>query len=88
MRQVMLLLLTITPLGAQSLRDEILAKERQGLDCLKSGNLAGFCAPTADDAVFVGAHGPADKGQVVKNTSEFRLDDYSSEDFSQETAAR
>jgi hypothetical protein len=31
----------------------------------------------ADDAVFVEAHGPASKAEVVKNTAKFRLDDYS-----------
>jgi hypothetical protein len=63
-----------------ALQTKILAKERQGLDSLKTGNLAEFAALTADDAVFVDAHGPADKAQVVKNTSEFRLDDYTIED--------
>jgi len=35
---------------------------------------------TADDAVFVDAHGPASKAEVVKHTSEFRLDDYTIDD--------
>jgi hypothetical protein len=52
----------------------------QGLDCLKTGNLAEFAALTADDAVFVDAHGPASKAEAVKHTSEFRLDDYTIED--------
>jgi len=64
----------------QTLQSTILAQERQGLDCLKTGNLAEFAAATAGEAVFVDAHGPADKAQVVKNTSEFRLDDYTIED--------
>ena len=63
-----------------ALQTKILAKERQGLDCLKTGNLAEFAALTADDAVFVDPHGPASKAQVIKNTSEFRLDDYMIED--------
>jgi len=58
------------------LQEKILAKERQGLDFLKTGNLAGFAALTAEDAVFVDAHGPATKAEVLKNTAEFRLDDY------------
>jgi len=50
------------------------------LDSLKTGNLAEFAALTADDAVFVDAHGPAGKAEVVKNTSQFRIDDYTIED--------
>lgn len=77
-----LLLLTATAAFPQqnALHSKILAKERQGLDCLKTGNLAEFAALTADDAVFVDAHGPASKAEVVKHTSEFRLDDYAIDD--------
>jgi hypothetical protein len=77
-----LFLIVAIPAFAQpdKLQSAILAKERQGLDCLKTGNLAAFAALTADDAVFVDAHGPASKAEVVKNTSEFRLDDYTIED--------
>jgi hypothetical protein len=64
-----------------ALQNKILAKERQGLDCLKTGNLGEFAALTADDAVFVDAHGPVGKAQVLKNTAEFRLDDYTIEDL-------
>jgi hypothetical protein len=62
------------------LRNTVPAKERQGLDCLKTGNLAGFAALTAEDAVFVDAHGAAGKAQVIKHTSAFKLDDYTIED--------
>jgi len=78
---MLLLLMTIGSYAqSDTLQGKILAKERQGLDCLKNGNLAEFASLTAEDAVFVDSHGPADKAQVVKNTSEFRLDDYSIED--------
>jgi hypothetical protein len=80
MRRLALLFLTIIPLCGQSLQDKVLAQERQGLDCLKTGNLAGFAALTADEAVFVDDHGPANKARVVKNTSEFRLGDYTIEE--------
>ncbi len=71
------LLIAIAALAQQNtLQDKILAKERQGLDCLKTGNLAQFAALTADHALFVDAHGPAGKAEVLKNTSELRLDDY------------
>jgi len=56
------------------------AKERKELDCLKSGNYAAFAGLLAEDAVFVDAHGPAGKAEIVKNTAEFRLDDYTMED--------
>jgi hypothetical protein len=72
------LLLVVTAAFPQQnmLQDKILAKEHPGLDCLKSGKREEFAALTAQDAVFVDAHGPASKAEAVKNTSEFRLDDY------------
>jgi hypothetical protein len=74
-------LAVITTFAQQdTLKETVLAKEREGLDCLKTGDLAAFAALTADEAVFVDGHGPADKAQVVKNTSEFRLDGYTIED--------
>jgi hypothetical protein len=75
------LLLSFTAFAQPNdLQTKVLAKERQGLDCLKTGNLAEFAALTAEDAIFVDAHGPANKAQVLKNTSEFRLTDYTIED--------
>ena len=62
-----------------SLEDQIVAKEREELDTLKSGNLEQFAALLAEDAVFVDARGPAAKSEIVKNTAEFRLSDYSME---------
>jgi hypothetical protein len=77
----LLTLIAISALAQQDTpQNTILAQERQGLDYLKTGNLAEFAASTADEAVFVDAHGPADKAQVLKNTAEFRLDDYTIED--------
>jgi len=76
-----LLMLTAALAQQGALQNKILAKERQGLDCLKTGNLGEFAALTADDAVFVDAHGPVGKAQVLKNTAEFRLDDYTIEDL-------
>jgi ketosteroid isomerase-like protein len=61
-------------------RDAIIAKEREELDTLKSGDLKTFANLLADDAVFVDAHGAATKDEVVENTSEFKLNDYSMED--------
>jgi hypothetical protein len=63
-----------------SLQQKIVAKEREGLDALKAGNLELFGNLTADDAVFVDTHGPASKAQVLKNVAGFRLTEYSIED--------
>ena len=64
-----------------SLQDQIVAKEREGLDALKTGNLELFGNLTADDAVLVDAAGPATKAQVLKNVAGFTLTDYSMEDI-------
>jgi ketosteroid isomerase-like protein len=58
------------------LKQQIVSKERQGLDALKTGDLSIFANLTADDAVFVDDHGPAGKAQVLQNTVQFRLTDY------------
>jgi ketosteroid isomerase-like protein len=65
---------------ADALRDEIVAHERAGLDALKTGDLTLFGATTAEDAVFVDAHGPATKAEVMEHTAEFRLKDYTMTD--------
>jgi len=62
------------------MEQQIVSKEREGLDALKTGNLELFGNLTADDAVLVDAHGPASKAQVLKNVAEFRLLEYSMED--------
>jgi ketosteroid isomerase-like protein len=68
--------------GENSLEQKIVAKEREGLDALKAGNVDLFASLTADDAVLVDAQGPASKSkaQVVKNVAVFRLTDYTMED--------
>lgn len=77
-----LLVLTFTGANpdADALRDQIVASERAGLDCLKRGDLAAFGEMTADDAVFVDSQGPATKAEVMEHTAGFRLTDYSIED--------
>jgi hypothetical protein len=64
-----------------SLQEQIVAKEREGLDALKTGNLDIFGKLTADEAVMVDAQGPATKTQVLLNVGEFKLTDYSIEDL-------
>jgi ketosteroid isomerase-like protein len=65
---------------ADALREQIIAQERAGLDALKAGDLAKFGASTAEDAVFVDAHGPATKAEIMEHTAEFRLHDYTMSD--------
>jgi len=64
-----------------SLQEQIVAKEREGLDALKTGNLDIFAKSTADEAIMVDAQGPATKAQVLKNVGEFKLTDYSIDDL-------
>lgn len=66
--------------SAGSMEQQIVSKEREGLDALKTGNLDLFGNLTADDAVFVDAQGPATKAQVLKHVVGFRLVEYSMED--------
>jgi hypothetical protein len=76
-----LMLFGVTICIAQpSLRDEIVAKERAELDSLKTGNMSVFANLIADEAVFVDTHGSAGKDEVVKNSAEVRLLDYSMTD--------
>jgi ketosteroid isomerase-like protein len=63
-----------------ALQAQIVAKEREGLDTLKTGDLAHFGDLTAEDAVFVDAQGPATKAEVLEHTAGFRLTDYTIED--------
>ena len=64
-----------------SLQEQIVAKEREGLDALKIGDLAVFGKLTADEAIMVDAEGPATKSQVLNNVGQFRLTDYSMDDL-------
>src|SRR5271155_3064421 len=63
-----------------SLEQQIVAKEREGLDGLKTGNVEIFANLTAEEAVFVDAAGLATKAEVMKNVAGFTLTDYSIED--------
>jgi ketosteroid isomerase-like protein len=70
-----------TPTIAEtSLGQEILARERQGLDALKAGDLNAFGTLIADEAVFVDALGPASKAEVLEHTQGFKLTEYEIED--------
>lgn len=64
-----------------AMQDEIVAKEREGLDALKTGDLEKFGRITSDKAIFVDAQGPATKAQVLANVAGFTLSDYSMENM-------
>jgi|SRR5208282_6209268 len=68
------------PADSSPLQQQIVAKEREGLDALKAGDIDRFGILTADDAVLIDAHGPASKAQVMTNVAGFKLTDYSMDD--------
>jgi ketosteroid isomerase-like protein len=65
----------------EALRQQILSKEREELEAVKRGDSAAFANLIADDAVFVDPRGSAGKAEVVKNTADFKLIEYSMEDI-------
>jgi hypothetical protein len=64
-----------------AMQDAIVAKEREGLDALKTGDLQKFGRITSDNAIFVDAQGSATKAQVLANVAGFTLSDYSMENM-------
>ena len=63
-----------------SLGQQILSRERAGLDALKAGDFTTFGNLIADEGVFVDALGPASKAEVLKHSEGFKLSDYKIED--------
>src|ERR1043165_1129600 len=68
----------MTPMDV--LREQIVAKERQELDALKSGNAQEFASLIAEEAVFVDPRGTAGKAEVVQHVTDFKLLEYSMTD--------
>ena len=66
--------------GASTMQERVVAKEREGLEALKTGDIAHFGELTAEDAIFVDPHGIASKAEVMKNVAGFRLTDFTIED--------
>jgi hypothetical protein len=66
--------------SAASMQEKVAEKEREGLEALKTGDIAHFGELTAEDAVFVDAHGIASEAEVMKNVAGFRLTDFTMED--------
>jgi hypothetical protein len=67
-----------------SMEEQIIAKEREGLEALKAGDVGHFGDLTADDltaddAIFVDSQGLATKAQVLQNVVGFKLTDYTIE---------
>jgi hypothetical protein len=69
-----------TSSGVPGMQEKVAAKEREGLDALKTGDIARFGELTAEDAVFVDPHGMASKAEVMKNVAGFRLTDFAMDD--------
>jgi hypothetical protein len=66
---------------AGAMEQQVVAKEREGLEALKTGKLEVFGNLTAEDAVFVDAAGPASKAQVMSNVAGFQLTEYAMDDI-------
>lgn len=66
--------------SGDTLKQPILSKEREELECLKTGDLKHFGELLADDAIFVDDHGPVSKSEIVEHTAEFRLTEYTIDD--------
>src|SRR5262249_55658238 len=76
-----LIVVSAAPVLAQSnLATTIEAMERKELNCLRTGNMAEFASLIAEDAIFLDARGSAGKAEVVRNSSEVRLQDFTMED--------
>src|SRR5882724_6350956 len=67
--------------GQGSLQEQVVAQERKELDSIKNGDMTTFASLIAEEAVFVDAHGTAGKAEVVKNTANFKLLEYTMEDI-------
>lgn len=66
--------------STDALQHQIVSKEREELETLKTGDLKHFAELLADDAVFVDDHGAASKSEIVEHTAEFRLSEYTIDD--------
>jgi hypothetical protein len=64
-----------------AMEQQIVTKEREGLDALRAGNIQRFADLTDENAILIDAQGPASKDQVVKNVAGFTLSEYSMDDL-------
>jgi len=70
-----------TKTSVQALQEQIVAKERQELEALKSGNTQEFASLIAEEAVFVDPRGTASKAEVVAHIGDFKLLEFSMADI-------
>ena len=75
-----LLVIHARPFTAESMQQQIVAKEREELEALKTGDANAFANLIADEAVFADSRGTAGKAEVVQHISDFKLKEYSIED--------
>jgi hypothetical protein len=66
--------------STDALQQQIVSKEREELETLKTGDLKHFAELLADDAIFVDDHGAASKSEIVEHTAEFKLTEYTIDD--------
>jgi len=80
---VLLGLLTVSAASRHpdSLQQQIVAKEREELDALKTTDVRTFAALIADDAVFVDGRGSAGKAEVVSHVTDFKVLEYSMDEI-------
>jgi hypothetical protein len=78
---VLLIIAAFTTASAADLKDQIIAKEREELEALKSADYKKFADLIADDAIFLNPGGPGTKTQVVEQSSHFKLLDFSMDDI-------
>lgn len=78
---MLLLLAALTTVAFADLKDQIVAKEREELEALKSADYQKFADLIADDAIFLNPGGPGSKAQVVENSSRFKLLDFSMDEI-------
>jgi|SRR3954468_17956121 hypothetical protein len=84
MKLVTILLLMITTVAtaqAADIKDQIVAKEREELEALKSADYKKFADLIADDAVFLNPGGPGTKAEVVGHVGDFKLLDFTMDDI-------
>ena len=78
---IVLLIITSFAVAHADLKDQIVAKEREELTALKSGDYKKFADLIADDALFLDPHGPGTKSEVVEHVSDFKLLEFTMDDI-------
>jgi hypothetical protein len=78
---IVLLIVSTCAVAHADLKDQVVAKEREELEALKSADYEKFASLIADDAIFLNAGGPGTKAQVVENSSHFKLLEFAMDDI-------